>query len=894
MRTVLPGKPQAKLQAVSTAQWDGLRLVVYISGSSFVVLTGPHQLLQTIHQDDESPLDAVSIDKSTGKIVTCSAEKVTVYKPYGKEERLLKWAYQSSFKLADAHEGPLTLSWGSEEELLLGSSSLWLHRTAEANALIWNYKLPKPVKIAEFSYDASLVASTGRIDRLVKLWRRQSFGSGDTRFDFTYLPHPTAVNAVHWRRPKEHDHTNDNVLFTICADSKIRIWAATDPHSLQTLRLWAEIDMRESIKPRDLRLSLESKERYAYVIDSKDFAKATERIAATTANESQEGSHALEHLLEVAKANLEVCVVLDRQGNMSAWGLESVGCKSRKNTDIFNIAHVEGIQFPFLQAKSPDNNMTFLNFCDMDSAMPFTLLVHHFDGRIFWLESNAEELFDPSQRQERVRMQSIWTGHSSPITSMVRSASGKTLMTYSDDDEGVIWKQVRDESSFKLIRSSSLIAQNSLYRWCLLDQSDIVISVYDCSISVWVVRSPSAEMVASCQCKLRGNPVSLFLLPNQDLALGSFLVASITSSMQIFAWQVDVPLSSCGDFDESFTPEITEICVSRLPSPEDLAFVFPVDSVEPRPVVSATANTLTDEVVVSCTENGILELWKAVMDVKTRKVDWSIISRIETDIQNPALASSTSLGKVAIIDHTRTELTIWDSRTAQLELDARYEVPETVQNIIWSATTDGHSILTLQFLYKVFVIGQMRYDHSGATPAWTTIMEIDTRDLTSYPISHSAWLSHGELVIGTGNQLYIYTLDIEISNDIVTDLAIPLKENQTLKALSLIKYMNSPLPVFHPNFLALSMLSGKFSVAQNIILNFHKTLKFAVSGDGLDLFLHMKVDELYTEPKVCSVVQTKYARTDSDRASLTVQAQSRGQPMRMKETMPRSRPLLRK
>ena len=28
MRTVLPGKPQAKLQALCTAQWEGLRLVV--------------------------------------------------------------------------------------------------------------------------------------------------------------------------------------------------------------------------------------------------------------------------------------------------------------------------------------------------------------------------------------------------------------------------------------------------------------------------------------------------------------------------------------------------------------------------------------------------------------------------------------------------------------------------------------------------------------------------------------------------------------------------------------------------------------------------------------------------------------------------------------------------
>jgi len=39
MRTVLPGKPQAKLQALCTAQWEGLRLVV---SNGHQDLTGEH------------------------------------------------------------------------------------------------------------------------------------------------------------------------------------------------------------------------------------------------------------------------------------------------------------------------------------------------------------------------------------------------------------------------------------------------------------------------------------------------------------------------------------------------------------------------------------------------------------------------------------------------------------------------------------------------------------------------------------------------------------------------------------------------------------------------------------------------------------------------------------
>ena len=32
MRAVLPGKPQARIQAVDTVQWDGKRLVVGVPG----------------------------------------------------------------------------------------------------------------------------------------------------------------------------------------------------------------------------------------------------------------------------------------------------------------------------------------------------------------------------------------------------------------------------------------------------------------------------------------------------------------------------------------------------------------------------------------------------------------------------------------------------------------------------------------------------------------------------------------------------------------------------------------------------------------------------------------------------------------------------------------------
>ncbi len=185
MRTVLPGKPQPKLQAVSTAQWEGRRLIVpgfqllvtllpllilssqvYISGNALVILGGPHHLIQTVYQEESEVLDAVSIDEASGKIAISSLDEVHVYKPYGMLEGGLKWSLESSIQISTQLQRAATLSWGSDAELLLGGTSLKLYQTNAENELIWDRKLSGPAKFAEFSHDASLVASTGLYDRL--------------------------------------------------------------------------------------------------------------------------------------------------------------------------------------------------------------------------------------------------------------------------------------------------------------------------------------------------------------------------------------------------------------------------------------------------------------------------------------------------------------------------------------------------------------------------------------------------------------------------------------------------------------------------------------------------------------------------------------------------------
>lgn len=58
-----------------------------------MILSGPGDLVQTIYHEDFEALIAVTIDEASGKIAIASSHEVHVYRPYGKEDGLLKVAF---------------------------------------------------------------------------------------------------------------------------------------------------------------------------------------------------------------------------------------------------------------------------------------------------------------------------------------------------------------------------------------------------------------------------------------------------------------------------------------------------------------------------------------------------------------------------------------------------------------------------------------------------------------------------------------------------------------------------------------------------------------------------------------------------------------------------------
>ena len=781
--------------------------------------------------------------------------------------------------MSDGKDIIRTLSWGTPDELLVGSSSLTLFSTHGTTEQIWSKHLANPVKFAQFSPDAEMIASTGEYDKLLKIWRRLAFSGSEQRSDYYYLPHPMAITGVHWRLPFHKDQTTDNVLYTICADNKVRVWVPGETHGSDGLHLWAEVDLLESIKPRSIPIEKHSQKRYAFFIDNKYFAYAAERAVQQASNDERD-QMSLHHLIEVANRSPEICVVLDDRGNMSAWGFENIGAKIKKTSDVFNIAHVDGLHLHFAKGASGlQDNVQFYAFCGDKPDSVFTLLSHHFDGRLEWLESRIDHLFVPSPQIERIQRKTVWTGHSHAIKKVNRTASGRALVSRTVNDECIVWVQRATALGMTLHRHSTVKVTEHIHRTWLLHEGNFVVFLHHEEISLWDTRGPMAVEVARCSYTLRGKPLCLILIPETETESGGRCVhiATISSEMKGIAWELRLPphdkdpitgrkLSNAppytnGTYSNGY-PELsmTEYCTFDLGSGEDLVFVLPVDPAGPAPVISGFLDVFARDIAISYTKSGVITSWTARVNLKKRKLEWLQTSTVETSIPNPSLASGTSIRKAALVDAEKTTLTIWNTRSAQLEYEENFEGNGIISDLDWSTTPDNQSILAVGFPHRVVIYAQLRYDYLNAGPSWVQIREVRIRDVTPHPIGDSVWLDSGNLVIGAGNQLFVQDEYVEINDALFPGLRMLAGRRAAVDIFTAVSRLNGPLPVYHPQLLSQCVLAGKLLLVQRILIRLYKALKFFVEGDELDSFLDFTPDDFSEDPDVSFVMTSHRTR----------------------------------
>ena len=680
----------------------------------------------------------------------------------------------------------------------------------------------------------------------MKIWRRGSLGSDAVRFDFSYLAHPAAVTSLRWREGSREEHANSHVLYTICADKKLRIWSATDSHALQMPQLWSQIDLHASIRPRNMKFADQDAERFVVFVDSTEL-----QSAVGVACKEKDTTHLVRQLTEAVSQNAEICLVLDRYGHISAHGLHNVGSTSQGVSSIFDIAHIENLNFfHVLSSLDKGSFVQLYSFGDDKKSATHSILLHHFDGRVAWMEGDIVELLGTGTRTPHLQARALWTGHESSVKKINRTTGGEAIISRTDNSEALIWKQVRHQEGLAMVRSSSLVPQDHIHRACLLEGGNFVINLHHQSVTLWDANDFAAVHIASCQYSIKGKPLCLILLPSTRRDSSMRYLATISSEMTGIVWQACIPqLAQQNGTSRSFKPSIEQYCTFELGSGDDLAFVVPIDPAGSQPIVNGFLDTFAKDVALSYTRAGILNTWTAKIDAECKSVRWLRTATVETGITEPSLASGTSIRKAALVNSSHNGLTVWDTRNCQLEFETEFGLGDTIQDLDWTSTPDDQSILAVGFPHKVMVLAQIRYDYLDKGPAWAFIREVYIRESSPHPIGDSTWLGSGSLVIGAGNQLFAFDKVIRIGDEMVSELSTShRKTSQDL--FGVVSLLNGPLPVFHPQLLSQCILVGKLPQVQKILVRLNKVLKFFTEGEDLDSFLIMPLHELFVEQQV--------------------------------------------
>uniref|UniRef100_A0A182VT50 RAVE complex protein Rav1 C-terminal domain-containing protein n=1 Tax=Anopheles minimus TaxID=112268 RepID=A0A182VT50_9DIPT len=284
---ILSGACNAGDRCFAVGSVEGVPFTAYAAGCNIVVLASNFERVQIIPGAVHNYIRISALDASTdtGKIAAAYEDKVCIFEPtplihterastHGLE---YKWVQTGSLQ-ASSHIS--SLSWNLEGTRLLTGGTvlqLWHERlskqdddepssvkfeiggerdpktpTGEEESdssswdCVWKCHTATPVHHMAFSPDGTLFATSGKSDRLVKVWyenkytlfpnksfdqsQSQSFvGAPEISYGFVYVAHPRAVTHLSWRKTSKYmpKGSVSNMLVTSCLDNICRIWVET-------------------------------------------------------------------------------------------------------------------------------------------------------------------------------------------------------------------------------------------------------------------------------------------------------------------------------------------------------------------------------------------------------------------------------------------------------------------------------------------------------------------------------------------------------------------------------------------------------------------------------------------------------------------------------------------
>lgn len=360
------------------------------------------------------------------------------------------------------------------------------------------------------------------------------------------------------------------------------------------------------------------------------------------------------------------------------------------------------------------------------------------------------------------------------------------------------------------------------------------------SISERIIREPRAFVITE--------------FPSESNHTKEYCIIGIFENDLVKAWKLIININT-----QPLSTSLKPLNINNLPQDEKIHQIALIDSFESK----------GERNLVSVIDKQDKVKFFAINFAKSRdSLEWIETYRLHTNISEATKIHGASIiNKFAIVDKTGSRLTIWDTKSGVLEYEETFDDSYgAVTDLDWTFITSSserltsNAILSVGFLRFVLLYTQLRYDYTNKIPTFAVLKKIDISNYTSHEIGDLIWLDDGYLVIGCGNQFFIddkwvklgssanNSLDSTIRQLMVgytnkenEDYDSSQKETKSTNDLiydieQLVRILNGPLPVYHPQFLIQCLFMHQISLVKDVFVRLFQILR---KGDSIQWDLSM-------------------------------------------------------
>lgn len=422
------------------------------------------------------------------------------------------------------------------------------------------------------------------------------------------------------------------------------------------------------------------------------------------------------------------------------------------------------------------------------------------------------------------RLAQKFTGHNKSIRRLIRSADGSSVLSLTRFQRTVLWTPISLSNERKTLTKrcvivtdtpiqNAVIWNNSHYAIVILERKIIV---FDC---VNTFSNLTAQEVAMLDIDTALPPDCVFLLPETSKSECHIVMVNKDRSCKCFRFSVHP--NNNGDMEY----KLEKYFIDPLPndSNDEIYMLSAVDPVGWMQSIDRVGRAI----LVTVTPNGrVFIYYVSFSKAKDGNglIRWHLKDSFKTGINNCSLISVSSINKMALVDETRSKLSIWDMKVSVRDYYEEFE-NEVIKDLDWTSTEFDQGILAVGFKSHSLLYTQLRHDYTNQRLSFVKIKKVDLSHETTHEIGDSIWMGDGNLVIGAGNQLYLSDKKLDATKDEVTRQAIGSLEIRSNDLFHLCAVLNGPLPLYHPQFIIQSVFLGMIPLVKIILLQLSHILR---------------------------------------------------------------------